>query len=179
MLRGPGLWPAWLCGRPCCWGCCWCPILTLGTRVRFPCPRGWACGGCGGREAFRVWCGSSWCGTWWEMHCPGRVLGVAGSGFWGDVWAVCPPPSSNPGSQQQPELPLPQEHPSLHPPGAVQQRRGVARGEQLPAPGGGVSGSRGCVPSAPTVFPEFPQFRARFRCEKGGRLSRSCLQEGK
>ncbi|KAI1238703.1 Interleukin-8, partial [Lamprotornis superbus] len=54
--------------------------------------------------------------------------------------------STNPGSQRQPELPLPEEHPSLHPAGQVQQHRGVARGEQLPAARGGLkSRKRVCV----------------------------------
>lgn len=79
-------------------------------------------------------------------------------GFWGDGRATAMCPSSNPGSQRQPELSVPQEHPSLHPPGEIQQRRGVARGEQLPAPRGGVSVSRGCAPSAPPVCPELLQF---------------------
>lgn len=80
-------------------------------------------------------------GTWQEMHCPGRVLGFCVSR--GRV------PSSNPGSQRQPELPLPQEHASLHPSREVQQHRGVARGEQLPAPRGGVSAPRAVCPACP------------------------------
>lgn len=69
-------------------------------------------------------------------------MGEADGGvFWGGVRALCP--SSPPGSQRQPELPLRQDHGRLHPPLQVRERRGPAGGEQLPAPGGGVSGCGG------------------------------------
>lgn len=72
------------------------------------------------------------------------VLGMVG-GFWvvREPRTCAPPPNSSPGSQRQPELPLRQDDPELHPPAQIQQRGGAARGEQLPAPRGPVSGCRG------------------------------------
>lgn len=99
--------------------------------------------------------GSLASGSQQELRCLGRFWG-----WWGDFgWCVSrgrvpPAPNSSPGSQRQPELPLRQDDPELHPPAQIQQRGGAARGEQLPAPRGPVSG---CWGGRQTLHPHPPR----------------------